>query len=42
MIDISDHHKLVDILDGMTMLTASPDAEVAGAWTAADSDALMS
>ena len=42
IIDISDHHKLVDILDGMTMLAASPDAEVAGAWTAADSGALMS
>ena len=42
IIDISDHHKLVDILDGMTMLAASPDAGVAGAWTAADSAALMS
>ena len=40
IIDISDHHKLLDIVDGMTMLAASPDPAVAAAWSGADAAAL--
>jgi hypothetical protein len=36
IIDISDHHKLLDIVDGMTMLAASPDPAVAAAWSGAE------
>jgi hypothetical protein len=41
IIDISDHHKLLDILDSMTMLSASAEPAVAAAWSAADAAGLL-
>lgn len=41
IIDISDHHKLVDILDSVTMIGASSDHAVSATWSASDADGLM-
>ena len=41
IIDISDHHKLIDVLDSMTMLRASPDPAVSSTWSSADAAGLM-
>jgi hypothetical protein len=42
IIDWSGHHKLLDILDGMTLITASSDALVASAWTTDDATQMAS
>eukprot|EP01052_Picozoa_sp_SAG31_P028367 SAG31_NODE_2731_length_5175_cov_1.794129_4_plen_447_part_00 len=41
IIDMSDHHKLLDVIDAMTMLAASPLQSVSGFWTADDAADLM-
>ena len=41
IIDFSDHHKLIDVLDAMTMLSASPDPAVSSTWSSADAAGLM-
>ena len=40
IIDFSDHHKLLDILDAMTMLQASSDTHVSQTWSESDAEAL--
>jgi hypothetical protein len=42
IIDWSDHHKLLDVLDGITLVSASPCAQVAAAWTADDERRMVS
>ena len=41
IIDWSDHHKLLDILDALSLLRASPDAAVATAWSATDEEQMV-
>ena len=42
IIDWSGHHKLLDVLDGMTLVAASPNTLVASAWTADDARQMAS
>ena len=41
IIDWSDHHKLLDILDALSLLRASPDPVVAAAWSATDEEQMV-
>eukprot|EP00935_MAST-01C_sp_MAST-1C-sp1_P002188 g2188.t1 len=40
IIDMSDHHKFVDILDAVALVGSSPDPAVAATWSAADAAAM--
>ena len=41
IIEWSDHHKLLDVLDGLTLLSASPNDTVASTWTSDDREKMM-